>query len=67
MGYDAFRNNTSFMLSMLVGSKDSEVEFKKTVIKNPQTLGKTDKKKKKPKKKNYKRFLKEKITPNTVL
>lgn len=65
-GYDSIRHNTMVILSMLVGSQDSEITFKKTVIKNPQQLGKTAKKKK-VKKKNYKRFLKEKITPSTVL
>ena len=66
LGYDSIRHNTMVILSMLVGSQDSEVSFKKTVIKNPQNLGKENTKKK-TKKKNYKRFLKEKITPSTVL
>ena len=65
-GYDSIRHNTMVILSMLVGSQDSEVEFKKTVIKNPQNMGKANSKKK-AKKRNYKRFLKEKITPSTVL
>lgn len=66
LGYDSIRHNTMVILSMLVGSQDSEVSFKKTVIKNPQNLGKTNNNKKQ-KKRNYKRFLKEKITPSTVL
>lgn len=66
LGYDSIRHNTMVILSMLVGSQDSEVSFKKTVIKNPQNLGKSNNRNKK-KKKNYKRFLKEKITPSTVL
>lgn len=40
-GYDAFRQSTSFVFSTLVGTKDSEVEFKKAVLKNPDTLNKT--------------------------
>ena len=60
IGYDAFRQNTMLLLSMLVGTQDSEVEFKKTVIKNPQTIGKPVKKKK-TKKKNYKKYLKESV------
>ncbi len=39
-GYDAFRQSTSFVFSTLVGTKDSEVEFKKAVLKNPDTLNK---------------------------
>ena len=60
IGYDAFRQNTMLLLSMLVGTQDSEVKFNKTVIENPQTIGKTVKKKK-TKKKNYKKYLKESI------
>ena len=57
IGYDAFRRNTMFLFSMLVGTKDTDVEFKRSVIKNPQTFGKENKKTKKIKKKNYKKYL----------
>lgn len=68
LGYDSIRHNTMVLFSMLVGTQDSELEFKKTVIQNPDKIGKTSKPKKKDtKKKNYKRFLKEKITPSTIL
>ena len=42
---------------MLVGTKDTDVEFKRSVIKNPQSFAKEKKKSKKPKKKNYKKYL----------
>ncbi len=57
LGYDARRRNTMFLLSMLVGTENSDIEFKKTVIKNPEKLMK--KQNKKPKKKSYKKYLKE--------
>ena len=57
IGFDAFRRNTMFLFSMLVGTKDTDVEFKRSVIKNPQTFGKENKKTKKIKKKNYKKYL----------
>ena len=57
IGYDAFRRNTMFLFSMLVGTKDTDVEFKRSVIKNPQSFAKEKKKSKKPKKKNYKKYL----------
>lgn len=57
IGYDAFRRNTMFLFSMLVGTKDTDVEFKRSVIKNPQSFGKEKKKSKKAKKKNYKKYL----------
>lgn len=60
LGYDSIRKNTMLILSMLVGTKDSEIAFKKTVLKNPESFGKKSAKKK-PKKKNYKKYLKEKI------
>ncbi len=60
IGYDSIRHNTMFLLSMLVGTQDSDVEFKKTVIKNPETLGQQGKQKKaKIKRKSRKQYLKE--------
>ncbi len=59
LGYDAYRRNTMFIFSMLVGTKDSDIEFKKSVINNPNQFGK--KKQKKTKKKSYKRFIKHDI------
>ncbi len=65
IGYDAFRQNTMFLFNMLVGTKDSDVEFKKSVIKNPEKFGKSKSKTKKSKKKDYKKYLDEsvEITP----
>lgn len=57
IGYDSIRRSTMFTFSMLVGTEDSEVEFKKTVIQNPSKFGQ-EKSKNKPKKKNYKKYLK---------
>lgn len=57
IGYDSIRRNTMFILSMLVGTENSDIEFKKTVIKNPEKLG--QKHNKKQKKKSYKKYLKE--------
>ena len=59
VGFDAKRKNTMFMLTMLVGTKDSDIEFKKAEVINPQKLGQDNKKNKK-KKKNYKKYLKDK-------
>ncbi len=46
-GYDAFRQTTMMLLSMLVGTEGSDVNFDKAVIKNPDTLTKNKNKKKK--------------------
>ena len=54
IGYDARRRNTMMLFSMLVGTENSDIEFKKTVIKNPQNLGNSNSKKKE--KKNYKKI-----------
>lgn len=43
-GYDAFRQSTMMLFSMLVGTEGSEVKFDKAVIKNPDTLTKVPKK-----------------------
>ncbi len=60
IGYDSIRHNTMFLLSMVVGTQDSDVEFKKTVIKNPDTLGKPNKQSgSKFKRKSKKEYLKE--------
>ena len=61
VGFDARRKNTMFMLTMLVGTKDSDIEFNKAEVINPQKLGQ-DKKKNKKKKKDYKKYLKDKET-----
>lgn len=61
VGFDAKRKNTMLMLTMLVGTKDSDIEFKKAEVINPQKLGQ-DKKKNKKKKKDYKKYLKDKET-----
>ncbi len=42
-GYDAFRQTTMVLFSMLVGTEGSEVAFDKAVIKNPDSLGKKPK------------------------
>ena len=59
IGYDARRRNTMMLFSMLVGTENSDIEFKKTVIKNPQNLGKQNVKKKT--KKNYKKIAKQNL------
>ena len=61
IGYDAFRRNTLFLFNMLVGTKDSDVEFKKSVIQNPEKFGKSKSKTKKSKKKDYKKYLDENV------
>ncbi len=61
VGYDSIRRNTMFILSMLVGTKDSDIEFKKSVLKNPDKFGKEKSKQKKKKKKSYKKYLKETV------
>lgn len=58
IGYDAYRHNAMFLLSMLVGTEDSDIEFKRTVIQNPNKFGKENSKPKQ-KKKNYKQYVKE--------
>lgn len=60
LGYDAYRGNTMFLFSMLVGTKDTDIEFKRSVIENPEKFGNA-KTKKKDKKKNYKKYLKEDV------
>lgn len=57
IGYDSMRRNTMFILSMLVGTKDSDIEFKKTILKNPDKFGKEKSKQKKSKKKDYKKYV----------
>lgn len=54
LGYDAFRQTTMMMFSMAMGTKDSEIEFEKATVKNPDTIGK----------KPEKRFDLSKIFPN---
>lgn len=60
-GYDAKRRNAMVNLLMLVGTKDSDVEFKKSEILNPDRVGKKREQQKKPKKRNYKKFLKDDV------
>ena len=57
VGYDAKRRNTMLIWTMLVGTKDSDVQFKKSEIRNPDKLGKDRAHQKKVKKRNYKKFL----------
>ena len=60
VGYDVVRQTTMVLLSMLVGTKDSDVEFKQAVINNPDGIGKEKKEQKKNKKrKSYKKYIKE--------
>ena len=62
IGYDSIRRNTMLIFSMLVGTKDSDIEFKKTVLKNPEKFGKEKSKQhKKSRKKSYKKYLKETV------
>ena len=41
-GYDAYRQTTALYFSMLLGTKDMDVAFKKTVINNPDNMTKTN-------------------------
>lgn len=59
LGYDARRRNAMVNLLMLVGTKDSDIEFKKSELINPDKFGKEKNKQKKKKKRNYKKFLKD--------
>ncbi len=61
IGYDSVRRNTMFIFSMLVGTKDSDITFKKTILKNPDKFGKKKSEKKKIKRKSYKKISKEKV------
>jgi hypothetical protein len=60
-GYDARRRNAMINLLMLVGTKDSDVEFKKSEIINPNRFGKKREQQKKEKKRNYRKFLKDDV------
>lgn len=46
LGYDAYRKNTTFGINMAVGTENSEVEFKKLILNEPENLGKSTGKKK---------------------
>lgn len=46
LGYDAYRQNTMMLFSMLVGTTGSDVQFDKAIIKNPDTLTKKPEKRK---------------------
>lgn len=61
IGYDSLRRSTMFLFSMLLGTEDSEIKFDKSVLKNPDRFGRDNSKVKKPKKKNYKKYLKEDV------
>ena len=65
IGYDAHRRNTMLLFSMLVGTQDSEIAFKRSVLKNPKKFGKKADKSKKTKKKDYKKYLNEDIKPSS--
>ncbi len=67
VGYDSRRKNTMFVFSMLVGTKDSDIAFKKSVLKNPEKFGNKKDTKNKTKKKSYKKYLKEKNTESKDL
>ncbi len=40
LGYDAKRKNTMMLFAMQVGTKDSDIKFKKAVLKNPDNMSK---------------------------
>ncbi len=61
IGYDSIRHNTMFLLSMLVGTQDSDIQFKKTVVKNPNMLGKENNNSNKKFKKHSKRYYLDKL------
>ncbi|MDD3236933.1 MAG: hypothetical protein PHV37_02400 [Candidatus Gastranaerophilales bacterium] len=43
LGYDAYRQSTMMLFSMMVGTEGSDVKFKKAVLKNPENLNKKNK------------------------
>ena len=59
VGYDVVRHTTVMQISMMLGTKDSDIEFKKTIVKNPEKFGQKSKKEKKPAAKSYKKYVKE--------
>lgn len=59
IGYDSIRHTTMMLLTMLVGTKDTDIEFKKTVINNPNKIGKEKSKQKKNKHKSYRKYKKD--------
>ncbi len=60
-GYDVKRQNAMFSISMLVGTEDSDISFEKSIVNNPDKLGREKSKDKKPKKKNYKKYKNPKV------
>ncbi len=59
VGYDSIRRSTMFLFSMLLGMENSEVEFKKSTINQPDKFGREKSKQShKKKKKNYKKYIK---------
>ena len=58
LGYDVIRKNTMFTISMLVGTKNSDIEFNKAVMEDQSKKSKDRKKGKIEKKKNYKKYTK---------
>lgn len=43
LGYDAFRQTTALYFSMMLGTKDMDIEFEKASVNNPDTLGNKNK------------------------
>ena len=50
LGYDTVRQRTLFNCFFILGTKNADLEFKKLYVKNPDRLGKTEQKDKKPEK-----------------
>ena len=46
LGYDAYRQSTVFGIDMALGADNSEAEFKRMVLNEPEKVGKSNKKKK---------------------
>lgn len=46
IGYDAYRQNASMGLMMNVGAENSDIEFKRLILNDPQAIGQHDKKEK---------------------
>lgn len=63
LGYDAYRQNTTFGINMAIGTENSEVEFKKLILNEPENLGKSDKNNKNVSDKNVKKEEKKELDP----
>lgn len=66
LGYDAYRQNTVFGIDMAIGADNSELEYKRLVLNEPEKMGKSNKKKKVKKVSNKQVQQKQKIESNPM-